>query len=159
MALGRARVAAKAIALVVAGMLALGVPEAALAQPVPSITPESAAGVPPGRALFVGNSYLSYAGGVPTHIRAMAAADGTPAPELRMDAIGGSRLDEHDLDAGLAQGPFDLVVLQEHSSSARDAATDGRFRRAAQAFAGGLCRQDASAWDTPFRSASTCWPR
>lgn len=91
------------------------------------------------RVLLVGNSYLSYNGGVARHLAGMTAAaahETDHAYSFAAQTIGDSRLDQHDVAAYLAsEAPpsVALTILQEHSTSAEDARTRARFRAAARA--------------------------
>lgn len=95
---------------------------------------------PPARALFVGNSYLYYEGGLARHLTGFAAADGL-TPTVESATISNGFLDQHDLEEYLTPGwrghagDFDLVLLQEHSSSSQTAVNRRRFRTAVQAAA------------------------
>lgn len=103
------------------------------AGPEPTIRPITPTETPPERVLFVGNSYLYYEGGVPRHLARMATAAGLSLA-ARGETIGDGRLDQHDLARYLeGDGAYDLVVLQEHSTSSRNARTRKRFRAAAEA--------------------------
>lgn len=89
----------------------------------------------PTRVLLIGNSYLSYSGGVANHLARMAAADPAQNSEPRFIArtIGNSRIDEHEIDGYLAEAAvvgFDIAILQEHSTSSQTAETRARFLHA-----------------------------
>lgn len=110
--------------------------------PAPAVKP--APQTAPQRVLFVGNSYLSYGGGVHVHVRQMAVADNPTTADgfaFRSMTVGGGRLDQHDVAAYLepgrlgVAGSFDAVVMQDHSSSSRNAANRARFRQAVVAAA------------------------
>ncbi len=110
------------------------------ADPTPAVRPDRT--WTPLRVLFVGNSYLYYNGGL--HQQAQRIAARTDRAELRRihyreATISNGRLDEHDLprlvDRLGGQHGFDLVVLQEHSSSSRGPAQRDRFRAAIDAAA------------------------
>ncbi len=114
------------------------------AGPAPDVRPLAPSETPPASVLFVGNSYLYYEGGVPRHLGRMAEAAGLDLA-TRGKTIGGGRLDQHDLAGYLERDDaYDLVVLQEHSSSSRSAETRKRFRAAAKAGAG-LVREAGAA--------------
>lgn len=117
--------------LLLAAALVLGVwGVAGAADPVPAIQP---GGDPPARALFVGNSYFYYAGGLHRRVMGFAHADGDGLA-ITSETIGNGFLEQHDVAAYLAARPgYDLLLLQEHSSSSQTAANRDRFRRAVAA--------------------------
>jgi len=99
----------------------------------------SGAAAEPARVLLVGNSYLSYNGGVARHLAAMAQAtepNAETTSRFVAKTIGDSRLDQHDVARYLAaEAPAGvrLTILQGHSTSAENALTRARFRTAARA--------------------------
>ena len=106
-------------------------------------TPQRAAAEPPKRVLFVGNSYFYYNDSLHNHVRRMvAAADSTlgEALQYKSATIGGSPLAHHDIGHLLTPGqlgskqPFDVVILQENSTSALSDQGRNAFREAAIAF-------------------------
>lgn len=103
---------------------------ASAAEPVPTVP---RGGDPPARALFVGNSYFYYAGGLHRRVLGFARADGDDLA-VTSETIGNGFLEQHDIAAYLARRPgYDLLLLQEHSSSSQTAANRHRFRRAVAA--------------------------
>lgn len=74
---------------------------------------------PERRILFIGNSF-TYGGNVPEQVRRIAATADRPARyTVAMHARGGTSLHEHLLEtdpmASIADGPWDVVVLQDAS--------------------------------------------
>lgn len=91
------------------------------------------------RVLLIGNSYLSYKGGVARYLAGMTVA-AAPADDhaysFTAKTIGDSQLDQHDVAAYLAaETPpgVTLTILQGHSTSAEDDQKRARFRTAARA--------------------------
>jgi hypothetical protein len=76
---------------------------------------------PPGRVLFIGNSYTYYNDGVGTHMAGLAvAADSSRQVTAEQAAVAGYSLEDHwndplTIDA-IESGDWDAVVLQEHST-------------------------------------------
>jgi hypothetical protein len=105
--------------------------------------PQHAIAEPPKRVLFVGNSYLYYNDSLHNHVRRMvAAADPALGKSLAYKSvtIGGSPLAHHDIRHLLTPGqlgskqPFDVVILQENSTSALSDRGRAAFRETAIAF-------------------------
>lgn len=96
---------------------------------------------PPRKALLVGNSYLSYNGGVASHLDAMLAESlGEPPDASRVTALtrNNGRLRDQAVSAAFDTSmPPDLVVLQGHSTAAES--PDNR-----DAFVAGVARAIAA---------------
>jgi len=77
--------------------------------------------MPPGRILFVGNSYTYYNGGINSHLRNLVSA-AHPESEIETDNVtfGGFTLENHFNSAitldQIQTGDWDYVVLQEQSA-------------------------------------------
>ena len=90
----------------------------------------------PKQILFVGNSYLYYGDSLHNHVVRMArAADPDGTYSYKSATISGAYLAHHDLAShlepnklGLAE-PFDVVVLQGHSTAATTPEKTEAFRR------------------------------
>lgn len=104
---------------------------------------ESRTAPSPQRILFVGNSYLYYNDSLHNHVRRLvAAADPTLGKSLQYKSatIGGAPLAHHDIRHLLAPGhlgmkqPFDVVVLQDNSTSALSDRGRASFREKATEF-------------------------
>ena len=104
------------------------------ASPVPEVTRTETS--EPTRILFVGNSYLYYNNSLHDHLKRMAAAAGIHASddlEFKSVTINGGALLDHDIPDYLEPGkfrlerPFQVVVLQGHSTAALRAGNRVRF--------------------------------
>ncbi|MEE4276833.1 MAG: DUF4886 domain-containing protein [Halieaceae bacterium] len=120
-------------------VMALLAPLPALAQEAPAVT--SLDMETPTQILFVGNSYLYYGDSVHNHVVRMArAAHPDERFTYKSATIGGAYLDHHDLDAHLEPGklglddPFDVVILQGHSTAMTTEAKVARFNVALTEF-------------------------
>lgn len=95
----------------------------------------------PTQILFVGNSYLYYGDSVHNHVVRMARA-AYPDESFRYKSatISGAYLDHHDLDAHLEPGklgledPFEVVILQGHSTAMTSEEKVARFNTALSGF-------------------------
>jgi hypothetical protein len=94
----------------------------------------------PTRVLFVGNSYLYYNDGVYTHLKQMVLANRSiisDAPEFHAFTHGGARLVDHNISEALKLAPngrgFDVLVLQENSTSALSQNGQWHFQNAVRA--------------------------
>jgi hypothetical protein len=126
----------RGIAFGLAAALALG--GAALAQNAPAVAEIGMEA--PNRILFVGNSYLYYGDSLHNHVVRMArAAYPDETFTYKSATIGGAYLDHHDINSHLTPGklgldePFDVVVLQGHSTAMTSDAKVTRFNVAAEA--------------------------
>jgi hypothetical protein len=74
----------------------------------------------PLRILFIGNSLTAW-NDLPDMVMRLAMAAGHPQPLTRTVAVGGFSLDDHwkqgDARRAIAQGPWDVVVLQQGPSA------------------------------------------
>jgi hypothetical protein len=104
---------------------------------------ESKTAPSPQRVLFVGNSYLYYNDSLHNHVRRLvAAADPALGESLQYKSatIGGAPLAHHDIRHLLAPGhlgmkqAFDVVVLQDNSTSALSERARASFREKATEF-------------------------
>ena len=109
----------------------------AVANPVPEVTRTGTA--EPARILVAGNSYLYYNNSLHVHVKRMAAAAGihdSDDLEFKSVTINGGALPDHDISDYLEPGkfrmerPFQVVVLQGHSTAAL---LDGNRSRFAEA--------------------------
>ena len=124
------RLAVAALATAITGTVAS-------AQEAPNIT--SLEMEAPGRILFVGNSYLYYGNSLHNHVVRMARAsypDDTFT--FRSATISGAYLDFHNIESLLEPGrlgydePFDIVILQGHSTAMTTDEKVTRFNAAAE---------------------------
>jgi hypothetical protein len=104
---------------------------------------ESSAAPAPQRVLFVGNSYFYYNNSLHNHVRRMVAADDPVLGEAlryKSATIGGSPLAHHDIQHLLtpanlgSKEPFEVVILQENSTSALSERGRASFREKATEF-------------------------
>ena len=111
------------------------------ANPAPEVTRTKNAD--PTRVLFVGNSYLYYNNSLHDHVRRMTVAAGihdSDNLEFKSVTINGGTLLDHDISDYLEPGkfrmarPFQVVVLQGHSTSALLDGNRTRFREAITLF-------------------------
>lgn len=104
----------------------------------------------PKRILFVGNSYLYYNDGLHNHVRRIViAAD--PASESALQyksaTIGGAPLAHHSVQHLLEPGhlgmkrPFEVVILQDNSTSALSDSGRASFREKVAEFNGEIMRR------------------
>lgn len=120
-------------------VVALLMPITAWAQEAPTVTALSTEN--PKQILFVGNSYLYYGDSVHNHVVRMARA-AYPGERFsyKLATIGGAYLDHHNLDSHLEPGklgldnPFDVVILQGHSTAMTTDAKVARFNTALTEF-------------------------
>lgn len=118
--------------------LAVAAPLAAWAQVAPEVA--DAGMEAPARILFIGNSYLYYGDSLHNHVVRMARA-AYPEREFtyKSATISGAYLDHHDVSDHLdheklgLDAPFDLVVLQGHSTAMTTDGKRARFEAAATA--------------------------
>lgn len=98
---------------------------ASLGQPAPAVDGLEMAA--PKQVLFVGNSYLYYGDSLHNHVVRMAEAadpENEDAYSFKSATISGSYLSHHDVGSYLEPGklglsePFDVVILQGHSTAA-----------------------------------------
>lgn len=94
----------------------------------------------PGQMLFVGNSYLYYGDSLHNHVVRMArAAYPDDKFTYKSATISGAYLAQHVIDSHLEQGrlglddPFDVVILQGHSTAMTTDAKRANFAEAATA--------------------------
>ena len=106
----------------------------------------------PRRILFVGNSYLYYNDSLHNHVRRIAiAADPSSEKALRYKSatIGGAPLGHHNIQHLLEPGrlgikqPFDVVVLQEASTSALTERRRAAYREKVIEFNGEITKSGA----------------
>ncbi|WP_421906244.1 DUF4886 domain-containing protein [Mameliella sp.] len=109
----------------------------AIAQDAPEI--DSLDMEAPKRLLFVGNSYLYYGDSLHNHVVRMArAAYPDDSFTYKSATISGAYLDHHDIDSHLVPGklgvdePFDVVILQGHSTAMTTDEKVKRFNDAAK---------------------------
>ena len=116
---------------------------AACAQSVPAPKVRQPQVDAPKRILFVGNSYFYYNNSLHNHVRRLVvAADpaGEKALQYRSATIGGAPLAYHNIRGLLTPGqlglkePFDIVILQDNSTSALSASQRASFREKAAEF-------------------------
>ncbi|MEM1445364.1 MAG: hypothetical protein AAGF84_04865 [Planctomycetota bacterium] len=95
---------------------------AACSQPASVASAEASAPPDPLRVLFVGNSYTAYFN-MPAQVQAMCDHAGVPA-EIEMVTAGGKswrwHMEQGKAPQRIAQGGWDVVVLQNHSRGALD---------------------------------------
>ena len=106
----------------------------------------------PKRILFVGNSYLYYNDSLHNHVRGMVvAADPVSETSLQYKSatIGGAPLAHHDIRHLLEPGhlgmkqPFEVVILQDNSTSALSESGRASFREKVAEFNGEITRRGA----------------
>jgi hypothetical protein len=128
--------------LAIASAAALVLAASAGAQEAPAVTEADLDGIPH-TILFVGTSYLYYGDSVHNHVVRMAR-DAYPDEDFtyKSATISGAYLDQHDLSSHLEPGklgvdePFDVVILQGHSTAATTDAKLARFNAAVEAMDG-----------------------
>ncbi|PZX19844.1 hypothetical protein LX81_00307 [Palleronia aestuarii] len=124
-----------------AAMMALATP--GLAQDAPAPDKTTLSEETPERILFVGNSYLYYGDSVHNHVVRLAR-EAYPDGDFsyKSATISGAYLDQHDLSVLLEPGhlgidePFDVVILQGHSTAATTEEKRERFATAVEEDAG-----------------------
>lgn len=127
-----------ALALALAGSPVASQERRADSGPAPEVTALEAA--TPGQILFVGNSYLYYGDSLHNHVVRMARAV-YPDDKFtyKSATIGGAYLVQHNLDSHLEPGrlgldtPFDVVILQGHSTAMTTDAKRANFATTATA--------------------------
>lgn len=118
-----------------AALCALLLPSVAVAETAPAVTDLGMEA--PARVLFVGNSYLYYGDSLHNHVVRMArAAYPDDTFTFKSATISGAYLDHHSIASHLEPGrlgvdePFDVVVLQGHSTATTTDAKLARFNAA-----------------------------
>jgi len=101
---------------------------------------ESNYGNPPGKVLFVGNSFIYYNNSLHNHYKALVRSSGYEfdAPSVtRIMTISGGHLPEHrgGLASMLASEDWNTVIMQGHSLEPIREETAGQFRDAAHEYA------------------------
>jgi hypothetical protein len=89
----------------------------------------------PSRILFLGNSYMFYGDGIHSHVKRLVKAAGfhQGAIKYKLATISGARLSDHCLECLLkddrlrVKGPFDLVIMQDQSSTSLSASQSANF--------------------------------
>lgn len=98
----------------------------------------------PQRILFVGNSYFFYNDSLHNHVKRMVEAAGLAGPDdltYKSSTIGGAALRDHAIDHLLdpaslrVDAPFEIVIMQGHSSAGLGEKNRKRFRDTALDYA------------------------